>query len=330
MMPMLARVTVAVTLLACPPGARAQSFEAVGSRAAGMGGAFVAVADDASAAYWNPAGFAAGSFFSLVIDRTGGKANPPDAAGGRGRTGLLIALGAPPLGLSYYRTRTTTLAAIPTLAAGLTTPGIVRVDTLTTHHTGVTLVQSIAPGLAVGATLKAVRGTASSSLHPDENRGSLLAGDSDPDGKTSTRFDADLGVMATLGRIKAGLTVRNLTEPGFQTEGEAASLTLQRQARAGVAVTPVPGWIASADLDLTRSAGPLGDVRTFAAGSEARVHRKVFVRGGVRVNTVGAHTPSVSAGASFAATASLLLDAQVTGGSDRTERGWGVAARFGY
>ena len=37
-----------------------------GSRAAGMGGAFVAVADDASAVYWNPAGFAAGSFFSLV------------------------------------------------------------------------------------------------------------------------------------------------------------------------------------------------------------------------------------------------------------------------
>jgi hypothetical protein len=136
--------------------------------------------------------------------------------------------------------------------------------------------------------------------------------------------------MASLGRIKAGLTVRNLTEPEFQTDGEHASLTLQRQARAGVAVTPRSGWIAAADLDLTRSAGPAGDVRTFAAGSEGRVHRKVFVRGGVRVNTAGAHTPSVSAGASYAATASLLLDAQITGGSDQTRRGWGVAARFGY
>jgi hypothetical protein len=50
----------------------------------------------------------------------------------------------------------------------------------------------------------------------------------------------------------------------------------------------------------------------------------------VRVNTAGAHTPSISAGASYAATASLLLEAQITGGSDQADRGWGVAARFGY
>ena len=69
-----------------------------------MAGAFVAVADDASAAYWNPAGFAAGSFFSLVMDRSTAKVDPPDDAAGS-RSGWLIALGAPPLGLSYYRLR---------------------------------------------------------------------------------------------------------------------------------------------------------------------------------------------------------------------------------
>src|SRR5438094_8616567 len=37
---------------------RAQTFDQVGERAQGMGGAFVAVADDASAIYWNPAGLA--------------------------------------------------------------------------------------------------------------------------------------------------------------------------------------------------------------------------------------------------------------------------------
>ena len=46
-------------MLGCAGPAGAQTFEAVGTRAAGMAGAFVAVADDASAAYWNPAGFAA-------------------------------------------------------------------------------------------------------------------------------------------------------------------------------------------------------------------------------------------------------------------------------
>ena len=34
-----------------------------------MGGAFVAVADDASAVYWNPGGLAAAAYFSLVVDR---------------------------------------------------------------------------------------------------------------------------------------------------------------------------------------------------------------------------------------------------------------------
>ena len=40
----------------------------VGTRAAGMAGAFVAVADDATAVYWNPAGMATGSLVSVVLD----------------------------------------------------------------------------------------------------------------------------------------------------------------------------------------------------------------------------------------------------------------------
>src|SRR6185503_20379672 len=41
-----------------------QSFNLVGTRARGMGGAFVAVADDASATWWNPAGLPN----SLIVD----------------------------------------------------------------------------------------------------------------------------------------------------------------------------------------------------------------------------------------------------------------------
>src|SRR4051812_12026337 len=81
-------------LLLLPATAFAQSEGPVGVRAAGMGGAFTAVADDGSAAYWNPAGFASGSFFSLVVD-----GNVLDR-----RSGALVALGTPPLGISYYRT----------------------------------------------------------------------------------------------------------------------------------------------------------------------------------------------------------------------------------
>jgi hypothetical protein len=305
--------------------AAAQSFDAVGTRAAGMGGAFVAVADDASAVYWNPAGFASGSFFSLVLDRNTAKLDTPDAGPAASRSGFLIALGVPALGLSYYRLRSIDLKPLQTLVG----PAVVQATSLVTHNVGATLVQSVAPGVAVGATLKAVRGVASSTLRPATERDDLLDDGGDLTAEGTTRFDADLGVMATVGRLKAGLTVRNVSEPGFRTPG-GGSFHLERQARAGISVAPVAGWVVAADSDVLESHGPAGPIRTFAAGTEGRVHRKAFVRGGFSVNTAGERAPAVSAGASFAATASFLVDVQVTGGSDKAARGWGVAARFGY
>src|SRR5688500_12796217 len=48
--------------------ASAQTFETAGARALGMGGAFVAVADDVTAIWWNPAGLATGGFFGLAVE----------------------------------------------------------------------------------------------------------------------------------------------------------------------------------------------------------------------------------------------------------------------
>jgi long-subunit fatty acid transport protein len=60
-------------LLGFPGPARAQTFGGIGTRAEGMGGAFVAVADDASAVYWNPAGIATGATFDLQVSAAKGK-----------------------------------------------------------------------------------------------------------------------------------------------------------------------------------------------------------------------------------------------------------------
>jgi F plasmid transfer operon, TraF, protein len=305
--------------------AGAQSFEAVGTRAAGMGGAFVAVADDASAAYWNPAGFAAGSFFSLVLDRNSAETEP-SAGPAANQSGLLLALGIPALGLSYYGLRTTSVApAVRDPAAN----GLLEADTLVTHHVGLTLVQSVFQGLAVGATLKLVRGYASSVFGPATARDSLL--DSDHSGPSigETHADADLGVMATIGKLKAGVTLRNASEPSFDTP-DRKELRLERQARAGLSVTPAAGWILAADSDILETDGPYGPFRRFAAGTEGRVHRRATVRGGFNLNTTGPHAHSFTAGGSFAATAAVFLDFQVTGGSDHDQQGWGVAARFAY
>ena len=79
-------------------------------RALGMGGAFVAVADDASATYWNPAGLVTGSVFSAVAEVARGDfegapvagANPP-MTGFAGQGSTLVALGTWPVGATFYR-----------------------------------------------------------------------------------------------------------------------------------------------------------------------------------------------------------------------------------
>jgi len=325
-----------------------------------MAGAFVAVADDASAVYWNPAGFASGSYFSLVLDRTysetdrrSAKVEPGGSIASGRRSALLMALGFPALGLSYYRLRHSSVItgegparaaegltrAIGTASAGrkFTGAGAVRLDTLITHHTGATLVQTIVPGLDVGATFKLVRGVASSVGIPlDPDGAQRIDPEEDFVGKGTNHFDIDVGVMGSVGRMKAGLTLRNMTEPGFETAGGGLpALKLERQARGGIAITPIDGWLVAADLDFTRTAGALGAERIFALGAEGRVAARATVRGGFRVNTAANDTWStkaagVSAGGSYAVTPSLLLDAQVTGGADGGARGWGVSGRFVY
>src|SRR5204863_7335769 len=52
-----------------PRSASAQIYEAIGTRAQGMGGAFVAVADDATATWWNPAGLIL-TYFSAVVEHS--------------------------------------------------------------------------------------------------------------------------------------------------------------------------------------------------------------------------------------------------------------------
>jgi hypothetical protein len=325
----------ALAALLLAPGASAQTFDTVGTRAAGMGGAFVAVADDASAAYWNPAGFASGSYFSLVLDRSVADTVPRVGSAGS-RSGILFALGMPAVSLSYYRLRATTVhPELPTdeAAAGRNLAGEVRVDNLITHQLGVTLVQSIIPGVAVGTTLKLVRGSALVTLQPGGNNDDLLDVAEDIAGNTTNKFDADIGVMASGGRLKAGLTVRNVSEPRFD-DPSGRSIRLERQARAGVAVSPADGWSVAADFDLLENTGLTGRVRDIALGTEGKLNRRTFVRAGTRFNTANTdlvgHIPTVAFGGSFAAMASVLVDAQVTLGSDKAPTGWGISARFVY
>lgn len=309
--------------------AMAQPFEAAGTRAQGMAGAFVAVADDASAVYWNPGGLAMGAFFSLVMDRTSGEAAPEGDQRGRESSNWLLALSMPALGLSYYRLREAAVMPHPAGEnGGLVTAS--RVQALVTHHAGVTLVQSLLDRVAVGTTLKLVRGTAGRVDTPSGAARDLL--DSvGLRGADSTRFDMDVGILAVGNLARMGLTIRNLLEPSFETP-DGAELGLHRQVRGGFALSLTDGVLLATDLDFTRTPGPFGDVRNFALGTEARVLQRAFARAGIRINTAGdaGRQPALCLGGSYAVFGSLLVDAQVTTGSEKALRGWGLSGRVAF
>lgn len=298
--------------------AEAQTFEGPGTRAQGMG-AFVAVADDASAVYWNPAGLASGAYFSLVLDRTDSETDAHSGSAGS-RSSWLLALTMPAVGLSYYRLRSTVVSPSD---AGPTVPS--HVESLVTHHAGATLVQSLTDRVAVGATVKLVRGLASEGDVAGDAES--LLDDWDLMGVATNRFDLDVGVMASTDFVRAGLTLRNLTRPGFRTPSDT-ELHLDRQARAGVSLLLTRRWTAAADLDLTRNRGPFGDVRALAVGAEGRLTQRAMVRTGLQVNTAGSdRMPTASLGGTYAVFGALLVDAHFRTGSDHGFRGWGIAGR---
>ena len=72
-------LTFALALCASPASAQ-HIFESVGERALGMAGAFVAVADDSTAVYWNPSGLVHGQPLGATIGWHRSRFGNPDAA----------------------------------------------------------------------------------------------------------------------------------------------------------------------------------------------------------------------------------------------------------
>src|SRR5688572_6780391 len=133
------------------------SFEVVGSRALGMGGAFVAVANDPSAAFWNPAGLASGQPAGATIEwvrfRFGDQDATPSAGPWR-RSAKFDALGTWPIGVSYANFDESRLVT--------DVEGTLQSQRFSTKHYGATVLQTLVEGLVIGTTLKYIRGTVAS------------------------------------------------------------------------------------------------------------------------------------------------------------------------
>jgi hypothetical protein len=337
----LAAVMVAVSSPVC-----AQIYEVVGTRAQGMGGAFVAVADDATTTWWNPAGLASGPSASILYDRVR-TLDPaePQATGPAwlGQTSA-FAFTYPALGLSYYRLRISEIRPIPPSVSSNVEPTPDRQDpgaagvelrSISLSEYGATVAQSAGEHLVIGSTLKLVRG---GRIQPsDTDPGSAedrLERVADLDVPAETHTDLDVGLMAMFGHARAGVTVKHMRQPEFG-EGDEA-FTLKRQARAGVAFVTtssgaISGLTAAFDTDLTTAETALGDVRHIAGGAELWLFQRLIgVRGGFGGNTVGEAGRSASVGLSLGARGGSYVDGALTLGSDRSRKGWALSLRLSF
>jgi F plasmid transfer operon, TraF, protein len=345
-------VASALAFLLCPSGVNGQIFESVGTRALGMGGAFVGVADDATAVYWNPAGLGSGATFDLAFGqslteqvRGRGQATGPQSAASGGPS-TFFGLVMPSFGVSYYRLRSSGVAVPPNPTAGgrpdrqdHRNQGAV-VSSLTTDQIGVTLVQSLLDGLVVGATARLVRGVAAIQPVITEQPPEALLDDAGRlGGQVSTKGDLDAGAMVNVGSFRFGMAARNLFEPHFETSSGA--LVTHRQVRLGAAVTPglvaadravdERGLIIALDIDVTRTPTAVGDRRDAAIGVERWWHhRRLGTRGGVRASIVGAPRPVGAVGLSVGVLRGVLVEGEICRGGEDADRGWSVSGRLTF
>lgn len=313
-----------VVALAAGPAQAQLVFEAAGERALGMAGAFVAVADDATAVHWNPAGLVGGQVLGMTIGwhrfQVGNQEDAPLAGHSRGRSSL-TSLGTWPLGISYGTVQRSRLRED---AEGAMSGQMLRVS-----HVGVTVLQTLLQDVVVGSTLKLVRGAAASAGVDEPTTGASLDRISDLDADARTTFDLDVGIMASAPRLRLGVAVKNLRSPVF---GDIAGteMTLPRQARAGVAVLPADGVTLAMDLDLN-TVDLMGDLRRMlAVGGEAALGSRVQVRSGIRWNLAGDRHASGAVGASVSLRRGFWVDGHY--GLHRGDEGreFGVALRAGF
>jgi hypothetical protein len=283
----------------------AQRFDDVGARAQGMAGAFVAVSNDATATWWNPAGLATAlSFVDLTaeIDQHGTRA---------------VAVGFPSLGVSYYHRNISQIQPSNSTESGTSGrqdlgaagSGLPSAESDGVGQVGVTVGQSLGSHLVIGSTLKLEWA------------------------KSNTRGDLDIGAMATLGLVRLGIVMRDVTAPEFGSGSD--TLALARRARAGVALLspsnmPHP-FVVDVDADLNAAIVDGREERDLSAGAETWIFNgRIGVRGGVGKNTADEGGSFGAVGLSVAPYPRFFVEGFVTRGESGIRNRWGIDLRLTF
>jgi hypothetical protein len=297
-------------------------FEIAGTRALGMAGAFVAVADDASATHWNPAGLASAGKGNMTIGWDHlrfGDPNAPAMVGASDDSTALTSVTTYPVAFTYGYYRTSRIIAIAD-------DGTPVVNALVVHHYGASYAQKLGGGLSIAGTFKYLSGKSTTGVTDSQLNDALEEGlkrDGDSDG----HVDVDVGLMGAWTHFRAGLVMKNLTQPTFL--GSAGfEIQVKRRIRAGVAVLPTNGLTLAFDVDLDTADPLVGLRRMMATGLEWRLGSTFALRGGVRWSRDGEKRPIASVGGSVLIRQGMWLDGFTTY-SRFDDRGFGIAFRAG-
>jgi hypothetical protein len=324
--------------LTAPLPASAQGFEMVGTRARGMGSAFVAVADDATATWWNPASLPSSLIFDGVVEWRGLEFQPDSALEGAGSAGqdraVTVAAAFPVAGLSYTRLRQWRLEPVSTAGPPPNRQEggrVLAARTLFTQHFGVSFAQSLGDHVVVGTTTRFIRGSVSAVGTATGDAGAAFDRAGDAASSSATRGDIDAGVTVRLARVRVALSGRNLAAPEFEGP-DGAHWRLDRRARVGVAFVAEADragrqrWVVAADADLTRDDEVAGGWRGLGAGVERwSAGRRVGLRGGVEASTSGEARAAATGGVSLAVPGGFWFEVAGVAGA-RERRGWGLTA----
>ena len=289
-----------------------------------MGGAFVAVANDANTVFWNPAGIASGPPISMTVgwDRLRfGNPDLPAAVGASEDRNQLTSVATLPLGVSYGHLHWARVVAV-------TPEGRPIVHSLRMHQIGGTIAQTLYQGVVVGATFKYLRGQVTGGETEGIFNGDALEEAMDRRVDTDHAFDIDIGALVNLGPVNLGYTLKNALQPTFV--GLAGfEIQLKRRSRIGISVMPTDGLTLAFDVDLDTADPLVGVRRMMAFGGEIELGSRAALRGGVRWTRGGDERRLVgSAGASLAIKKGYWLDGYAIY-SETNDRGFGVAFRAG-
>ncbi len=282
------RAAVIFIGLMVPAQALAVEFVTVGPRAAGMGGAGVAVTTDAYATYWNPAGLAMVKSMDIRIQGTGqvtgrdgiikalddlkdfnpgdpsaatkaqsiaNQINQPGATiSGLGAGGLYFKghFGEHAFGFNLSDVATSGGFNANVVAVGTNISGQMALRGLEARQATFSYAYAFADKtFSVGITGKIIQGAA-------YNTTTNLQGGVDPKiwdnfGKAeiSTSYGIDLGAMYRPSSwLKFGVVAKDINQPTFDAPG-GLQYKLTPQVRGGVAVNPWSTMTITADMDIT-------------------------------------------------------------------------------